>query len=207
MILSRAFILAPIALAVALAAPVGAQMPAPGAADASRVVAGTYAADPAHTQVAWRLSHLGFSTYDGLFGGTTGTMTIDPAKLAATTIAVTVPIAGLVTTVPALDTHLKSPDFFDAAKFPTATFTSTGVAVSATRARITGMLTLHGVSRPVTLDARFVGAGLNPRTKKTAVGFEATTTIKRSDYGMSYSVPAVGDEVALTINAAFEKAN
>lgn len=195
------------ALTTLLAGPAVAQMPVPGAADLSRVAAGTYAADPAHTQVGWRLNHLGFSSYDGLFGGMTGTMTIDPARPAATTVAVTIPIGGLVTTVPALDTHLKSPDFFDAAKFPTATFTSTSVTIRGPQARIAGTLTLHGVSRPVVLDARFVGAGTNPLTKKATVGFAATTTIKRSDFGMAFYVPAVGDDVALTINAAFERGN
>ena len=189
--------------AAMLATAVAAQTP--GAADLARVAAGTYAADPSHTQVEWSLDHFGFTTYTGLFGGVTGTLTIDPARPAATTVAVTVPVAGLVTTVPALDTHLKSADFFDAAKYPTVTFASTGVTVRGTSARIVGTLTLHGVSHPVVLDAKLVGAGANPMSKKATVGFAATTTIKRSDYGMAFLAPALGDDVTLHINAAFEK--
>ncbi len=188
-----------------LTAPAIAQMP--GAPDLTRVAAGSYAADPGHTQVAWSLNHFGFTTYDGLFGGATGTLTLDPGRTAATKVDITIPIAGLVTTVPALNEHLKSPDFFDAAKFPTATFTSTNVTLKGTTARIAGTLTLHGVSKPVVLDATFVGAGTNPGSKKATVGFAATTRVKRSDFGMTFLLPALGDDVDLHINAAFEKAN
>ena len=194
-----------VVLALVMALPAVAQMPAPGAPDVSRVAAGTYAADPGHTQVAWRVDHLGFSLYNGIFGGATGTLTLDPARPAAAAVAVEVPVAGVVTTVPALNDHLKSPDFFDAAKFPTVTFKSTSVTVSGSHATIAGLLTLHGVTRPVTLDARFVGAGTNPLSKKPTIGFVATTAIKRSDFGMTFLAPALGDTVDLTINAAFER--
>ncbi len=196
---------ASVALALIMASPAAAQMPVPGAADVSRVVAGAYAADPRHTEVAWRIDHLGFSLYDGIFGGATGTLTLDPARLEATAVAIEVPVSGLVTTVPALNDHLKSPDFFDAAKFPAVTFKSTRVTVNGTHATLAGLLTLHGVTRPVTLDARFVGAGTNPLSKKATVGFVATTTLKRSDFGMTFLAPALGDTVDLTINAAFER--
>ncbi len=199
------FRLALAAAAVTVALPAAAQMLAPGAPDLARVTAGSYAADPGHTQVAWSLDHFGFSTYDGLFGGATGTLTLDPARPGATTVSITIPIAGLVTTVPALNDHLKSPDFFDAAKYPTATFVSTGVTAHGTKARIAGTLTLHGVSKPVVLDATFVGAGTNPLTKKATVGFAATAHVKRSDFGMTFLLPALGDDVDLHINAAFEK--
>ena len=91
------------------------------------------------------------------------------------------------------------------AKFPTAHFESTSVRVSGTTATIVGNLTIKGVTRPVTLAAQFVGAGKAPMGGKDAVGFEATTTIKRSDFGVNYGVPLVTDEVPLTISAAFEK--
>lgn len=113
----------------------------------------------------------------------------------------------MVSTSPALDKHLRGADFFDAAKYPTATFVSTRVQATGARARITGDLTLRGVTRPVVLDARFVGAGNNPRGNKALnIGFEATTRISRSAFGMTYGVPAVGDAIDLSINAAFEKA-
>ena len=195
--------------AAAIVVPAAAQapMPSPGAADISRVAAGTYAADPRHTQVAWTINHLGFSIYDGIFGDVTGTMTLDPARPGATSVAIEVPMSGLHTTVAALDEHLKKPDFFDAAKYPTIAFKSTSVTVSGTDATIAGMLTLHGVTKPVTLAAHFVGAGTNPLSKKATVGFAATTTIKRSDYGMTSLLPALGDAVDLHINAAFERAS
>ena len=194
---------------LSFAAPAIAQMPMqpPGAPDVARVAAGTYAADPHHTQVAWSINHLGFSVYDGIFGGVTGTLMLDPAKPGATTVAIEVPVSGLVTTVPALDEHLKKPDYFDAAKFPTVTFKSTGVTVNGGDATIAGALTLHGVTKPVTLAAHFIGAGTNPLSKKATVGFSATTTIKRSDFGMTTPLPALGDTVDLRINAAFERAN
>ncbi len=199
-------LLAPLALAL-LAAPVLAQNPGiPGTADTSRVTAGTYQVDPAHTQVRWRVNHLGFSQFDGFFADPTGTLVIDPRRMAATQLRIVIPIDRVVSTSPALDKHLKNADFFDAAKFPTATFVSTRVQATGTRARITGNLTLHGVTRPVVLDARFVGAGNNPRGNKALnIGFEATTRISRSGFGMTYGVPAVGDAVDLSINAAFEK--
>ena len=195
-----------IALTLALAAtPVVAQMPAPGSMSTAGITAGTYKVDPGHTQVAWTLNHLGFSLYHGLFGNPSGTLTIDPAKPNAAALTVTFPIAGVSTTSDKLNTHLLSPDFFDAAKFPTATFTSTAVTASGTTATVVGNLTLKGVTKPVTLAVTFTGAGTNPMSKATTVGFSASGKIKRSDFGISYGVPAVGDEVDLALTGAFEK--
>lgn len=194
-------------LFASLAAPLIAQ-PAgvPGTADASRVQAGTYSADSAHTQVNWKVNHLGFSHFSGSFADAKGTLVIDPHRPEAARLSMTIPIDRVVTTSAALDTHLKNADFFDAAKFPTATFVSTRVQATGARARITGNLTLHGVTRPVVLDARFVGAGNAPRGDKALnIGFEATTRIRRSDFGMKYALPAIGDQVDIAINAAFVK--
>lgn len=201
---------APVILA-ALAAPLLAQpanMPkvVPGVADVSRVTAGTYKVDSAHTQIGWRINHLGFSQFDGQFADATGTLVIDPRRPNAARLSIAIPMARVVTTSGALDTHLKTADFFDAARYPTATFVSTRVNAQGQRARITGKLTLHGVTRPVILDVRFVGAGPSPMGKKLNIGFHATTRIKRSDFGIRYGLPMVGDMVDLTINAAFEKA-
>jgi polyisoprenoid-binding protein YceI len=198
--------IAALALAV-LAAPVIAQMPTtpPGTPDATRVVAGTYTVDPYHTQVMFTVNHLGFNAYYGIFGGSTGTLILDPKKPSAAAVDITIPLAGLVTTSDKLNEHLKTPDFFDAVKFPTATFKSTSVTVSGTKARIAGTLTVKGVSKPVVLDAHFVGAGPAPMSNAPTIGFEATTTVKRSDFGVSYGVPLVSDEVPLKITVAFEK--
>jgi polyisoprenoid-binding protein YceI len=177
----------------------------PGTADASRVSAGTYEADPDHTQVAWAINHFGISAYHGLFGGITGRLSIDPARPAAAALTVTIPVGKIVTTSEELNAHLRTADFFDSEKFPTATFTSTRVAVSGTTARVSGNLTLHGVTKPVVLNARFTGVGDHPMKKVPTIGFEATTSIKRSDFGISKYVPLVGDQVDLSITGAFDR--
>jgi polyisoprenoid-binding protein YceI len=201
----RALIL--IAFATAAVAPVIAQMPttAPGAADASRVKAGNYKVDSPHTIIAWEVDHLGFNPYYGLFGNISGTMTLDPANLAKTSVNITIPIADVATTSAGLTKHLMTPDFFDMAKFGNATFVSTRVTPSGTNAKIEGNLTLRGVTKPVVLDARFTGAGDNPMSKANTVGFEAKTSIKRSDFGVAYGIPMVGDKVDLKITVAFER--
>lgn len=193
----------------ALAVPVIAQQPAglpatpPGAPDVSRVKAGTYKADPGHTQVLFTVNHLGFSNYTGMFVEPTGTLTLDPKNPSAAKVEVSFPIAKVRTTVDGLDEHLQKPEFFDAAKYPEGRFVSTRIAVNGTSATIDGNLTLKGVTKPVTLKARFIGAGQGPMGGKTNIGFAATTTIKRSDFGIDYGIPLVSDEVRLRINAAF----
>ncbi|MET3438705.1 YceI family protein [Sphingomonas sp. 1185] len=196
----------PAAMALVLAAPAIAQTaPAgtPGAPVASRVVAGTYAVDPAHTQVTWSLNHMGFSMLEGQFGASEGTLTLDPAKPQAAKVDVTFKIDNLSVTAAPFANHLKSKDFFDAATYPTARFVSTGVKVMGTKAVITGNLTIKDQTKPVTLNATFFGAGTNPMSKKLNIGFRATGKIKRSDFGVGAYVPVVGDDVDLVINAAF----
>ncbi len=179
---------------------------APGRPDPKLVQAGTYAVETHHTQVSFGVDHLGLSPYYGSFSEVTGTLVLDPAKIAATTLTVTIPIASVQTTSAKLTEELKAPDWFDAAKFPMATFTSTKVvSTSPTTANIEGKLTLHGVTRPVTLEARFYGAGANPMSKTQTIGFEARAKIRRTDFGVSQAVPFVSDEVGLLIAAAFEK--
>ena len=203
-----------IALAVAVPAVI-AQSPAgvPGAPDKARVAAGTYAADPRHTLVAWEVDHFGFSRYTGLFGSVTGTLVIDPANPAAAKLDVTIPVAQVTTANADLTAHLLragkdggKPDFFGPAPAD-ARFVSTGVVVDADgdEAKVTGNLTLNGVTKPVTLDVDFHGAGDNPFNKKPTIGFEAEGRIKRSDFGIAFLVPLVSDEVELEIHAAFEK--
>ena len=185
------------------------QMPAaPGAKDPSRVTGGTYQVDPGHTQVAFAYDHMGFSNNFGIISGPVGTLTLDPNNVAAAKVSIEVPIANVRTGITALDEHLMKADFFDSAKFPKATFVSTSVKPDgATSAEITGNLTIKGVTKPVTLDADFYGAGTAPAMAggKENVGFVATTTVKRSDFNMGYGVPMVGDNVELKIVAAFQK--
>ncbi|RZF66483.1 polyisoprenoid-binding protein [Sphingomonas populi] len=176
----------------------------PGTANPAQVAAGTYAIDPLHSQVLFTVKHMGFTFYSGQFTEPTGTLVLDPKKPAADKVDISFPTNKAVTTVAHLNEHLASDQFLDSAKFPTARFVSTKVTVSGTKATIAGTLTLHGVTRPVVLDARFVGGGVNPMSKKPTIGFQATTTIKRSDYGVTFLADLVSDSVPLTINAAFE---
>jgi polyisoprenoid-binding protein YceI len=200
-----------IALPLAFAVPLLAQeTPAPppqlpGVQDAARVAAGTYKVDSRHTQVNWQVNHFGFNDYFGLFGDVTGTLNIDPANLSAAKVDVTIPIASLATSNQGLTDHMKSPDFFDLAKFAEARFVSTSVTADGNKAVIKGDLTMLGVTKPVELETRFEGAGNNPMNKKATIGFHAASTIKRSDWGMTKYVPMVGDEVKLRVSVAFEK--
>jgi polyisoprenoid-binding protein YceI len=191
-----------------IAVPLLAQNPpkeAPGKRDAKRVTAGTYLVEPTHTLVGWTVTHFGFNDYFGIIGSPTGTMTLDPAKLNAATLAIDIPIGEFTTANAKLTEHMKSPDFFDFAKFPTAKFVSTKVVAKGETALIQGNLTIKGVTKPVTLNAKFTGAGFNAYSKKESVGFSATTSIKRSDWGMGYGIPLVSDNVDLRITVAFEK--
>ncbi len=198
-----------LALPLLMAAPLLAEETAapalPGVADATRVSAGTYEVDARHTQVNWQVNHFGFNDYFGLFGDVTGTLDIDPGNLGAAKVDVTIPIASVATSSAGLTTHLRSPDFFDVAQFADARFVSTSVAVDGQRAMIKGDLTMLGVTKPVELETRFEGAGANPMNKKATIGFHASTTIKRSEWGMTKYVPMVSDEVKLRISIAFEK--
>ncbi len=196
-------------LAVAGGSAVIAQQmpPAPGAKDATRVTGGTYTIDPGHTQILFAYDHMGFTNNLGVIAGPSGTLTLDPKNPAAAKVSVEVPVANLKTGIAALDEHLMKPDFFDSEKFAKATFVSTGVKVQGTSAEISGNLTIKGITKPVTLDTEFYGAGKGPAQMggKENVGFIATTAIKRSDFGMGYGVPMVGDAVELKIVAAFQK--
>ncbi|PZU60142.1 MAG: hypothetical protein DI547_03655 [Sphingobium sp.] len=179
----------------------------PGAPDAARVTAGDYVVEPTHTQILFAYDHMGFTNNMGIIAMPTGTLSLDPKNPAAAKVSIEVPVANLRTGIPKLDEHLMSAQFFDSAKFPTATFVSTGVKVDGTSADITGNLTIKGITKPVTLDAQFYGAGKAPAQMggKENVGFSATAVVKRSDFGLGMAVPIVGDEVELKITAAFMK--
>jgi polyisoprenoid-binding protein YceI len=149
---------------------------------------------------------MGFSTWYGDFSGATGTLTLDPKKPATAALDVSIPVASVSTTNAKLDGELKSADWFDAAKFPTISFKSTKVAPTGpTTALVTGDLTFHGVTKPVTLEATFKASGANPMSKAFTIGFEVKGKLKRSDFGVATYVPLIGDEVELIISAPFEK--
>ena len=183
----------------------------PGAMDVSRVAAGSYALDPAHTLVQWSVSHFGFNDYFGLFGDIEGTMTLDPADIAATEFDITIPITSVAVPSEGLRDHLlrpgedgAEPDFFGAEP-EAARFVSTSVRqTSDTTAVVTGQLTMNGNTGPVTMAVQFTGAGQNPMSEAQTVGFHGRATIDRTRWGVSYGAPMVGSEVDLDISAAFE---
>jgi polyisoprenoid-binding protein YceI len=185
------------------------------------VLATTYTLEPDYTQGVFRWNHLVFSSPAAQFAQGTGTLEFDPANPTGASVVVTIPLSTLNTGVPGLDEHFRSSDFFDIARYPTATFKSTRVAKGAGIAKagmgqpgmgqplmgqlkVIGDLSLHGVTKPVTLDVTLVKVGTNPRSDVPTVGFDAVTTLKRSDFGLGKYVPQVGDDIEMhiTVQAA-----
>ena len=160
----------------------------------------TYKIDPNHTSVVASWSHFGFSNPIANFGGAEGTITYDPANVGTSKVEVTLPLSGLDSHVQKFDEHLRSADFFDAEKYPDITFKSTKVeAAGGKKLRVFGDLTIKGVTRQVVLDTTINKIGEQPMAKRAAAGFDATTTIKRSDFGVDKYAPNVSDNVTLRI--------
>lgn len=191
----------PAASAAATAeAAVAAPVEAAPAAEAITAVSGTYQLDPTHTDVLAQWTHFGFSQPSAHFGISDGTLVYDAADVAKSSVQVTMPITGIDTFVDKLDEHLQSAEFFDAGKFPNATFKSTSVVAAGTnKLTVTGDLTIKDITKPVTLDVTLNGAGEHPMLKKQAIGFSATATIKRTDFGVGAYAPNVSDDVQLRI--------
>lgn len=161
----------------------------------------TWTLDPQHTYVLWKIEHLQFSTQAGKFYAS-GTLTIDPEKPQNSKVNATIQVEQIVTGIPELNKHLLGQLFFNATKFPTATFVSHKVTlINKKSAKIDGTLTLHGVSKPVTLKVTLNKIGKNPINDKMTMGFTAATQIKRSDFGMNTLLPDLGDDVKIEINA------
>ena len=193
------------------AAPADAAAAAPAASEAAaiQVASGTYKLDPTHTDVLVQWNHMGFSNPTAHFGNADGTLVYDAADVSKSSVEVTLPLSGLNSFTAKFDEHLRSADFFDAAKFPTATFKSTKVEAAGTnKLTVTGDLTVKGQTKPVVLDVTVNGAGEHPMMKVPSVGFDATTTIKRSDFGVGAYAPAVSDDVniRITTEASIPKA-
>ena len=158
----------------------------------------TYKLDPNHTIVLAQWDHFGYSHPVANFGQVDGTLVYDADNVAASSVQVTLPLSGLNSFVPKFDEHLRSDDFFDAAKYPNATFKSTKVETAGEgRLKVAGDLTVKDRTAPVVLDVVLNKAG--ERNGRAAIGFDATATVKRSDFGVDLFVPNVGDEVKLTI--------
>ena len=160
----------------------------------------TYNLDPTHTMVLASWNHMGFSNPSANFSIDKGTLVYDAAKPSNSRVDVTMPLNLMTSFVKDLDTHLWGKDFFQSDVYPTATFKSTKVqAISKNKLKVTGNLTIKNITKPVTLDVTLNGTGEHPMLKKKAIGFDATTTIKRSDFGVGAFAPAVSDKVKLRI--------
>jgi polyisoprenoid-binding protein YceI len=170
---------------------------------AKATAAERYDIDASHSGVVFGWNHFGFSNPTARFDKIQGSVLLDKADLTKSSISVTLPLEGLDTGVEKLDQELKGPDFLDAAKYPTITFKSTKVEKTGENGlNITGDLTVHGVTKPVTLDAKVNRIGIFEIPgviKAQAAGFDATTVIKRSDFGVSKYVPYVSDEIPVHI--------
>lgn len=200
-----AFAAAALACVPATAAPSQGVPGVPGNPDPAAAKPGAYKVEPYHTRVEFMVDHMGFTEWNGDFTGVSGTLSLDPAHPEASKVDIAIPVASVATTNTKLDEELKSPTWLDATQFPTIRFVSTGVTrLGPGTARLTGNLTLHGVTKPVVLAVRFHGAGTNPLDKAYTVGFDGITRIRRSDFGVMTYLPMIGDEVAIRISAAFE---
>ena len=161
----------------------------------------TWTSDPNHSEVDFSVSHLTVSNVHGRFGHVNATIAYNEADVTKSTVTATIDLTGLDTGEDARNTHLKSPDFFDVANNPSATFTTTSVAKSDSGLTINGNLTVHGVTKPVVLDVVGPNGSMTDPKGKVHTGFSATTTIDRTAFGIGPKFPAamVGDDVSLAI--------
>jgi polyisoprenoid-binding protein YceI len=160
-----------------------------------------YILDNKHSYVLWHINHLGFSEQTGKWY-INGFITLDPKEPQKAQVTANIDIAKIITGIPELDKHLMGQLFFDVAQFPTATFVSDTVQLKGRNtAKVQGQLSLHGVTKPITLFVKLNHMGRNPLNEKMGLGFSAKTQLKRSDFGMRTLIPNVGDEVDIDIGA------
>ena len=160
-----------------------------------------YAIDPAHTQVDFRWNHLGLSNPSASVDVASGVLRWDAADPTRSSVEVVMPTRSIRTRVPVLDADFHGGKFFDADKYPQIVFRSTRVERMGlgNRFRVHGELTIRGITRPVVLDARLNGAAMHPMYQAPAIGFDATTRVKRSDFGLDVALPMVSDEIEIGI--------
>jgi polyisoprenoid-binding protein YceI len=169
------------------------------AAAVPAIAADSYTIDPQHSFPSFEVMHMGFATIRGSFYSMSGKIVLDPAGRAGS-IDATIDVSSVTTGYAKRDEHLKTDDFFDVAKYPTMTYKSTKLKYSGSKLTgVDGELTLHGVTKPVSLTITHFYCGTNPVMKKPACGADATASIKRSDFGVSAFVPGISDEVKIAI--------
>jgi len=171
-----------------------------GALSAPVVAVDTYSVDLRHTHPSYEINHFDWSIQRGRFDNVTGTITLDRATKTGS-VDVRIEVSSVSTGVSKLDEHLKSEDFFNAAKYPTINFKASKIAFNGdTPVSVPGEITMLGVTKPITLNVTHFSCGQHPMLKKEVCGAEASATIKRSEFGMTTYLPALGDEVKLLIN-------
>jgi polyisoprenoid-binding protein YceI len=173
--------------------------------DPTAIQPGDYVPDPLHSHVLFEVSHFGLSTYIGEFTELTGTLRLDPARFADARLKIAIPIASVRTSSSVLDDELKGPRWLDGDTYPAITFEAASVEPQVDGSLlVSGDLSLRGITREVLLVARFHGSGVNPVKQVYTVGFDVRGSIRRSDFGVSASLPLIGDELKLVISVAFE---
>lgn len=194
------------ALAAALLLTTAPVVMAQTSTDPAAAPAGAYTIDKAHTRITWKLSHMGFSFYSGWFAKFDANLTFDPAAPEKSVLKATVETASVTTLDPEFDKEIASEKLLNAAKTATITFDSTAlVKTGANTGTMTGDLTLNGVTKPVTFDVTLVGGALSPLKKTYVLGFSATATIKRSEFGVTEYVDfGLGDDVTVTVDTEFD---
>lgn len=167
---------------------------------AAQAASQKYVLETPHTQILFSVNHLGFSNSYGKFTGYSGTINFDPAAPATSSVDVTIDAKSVELNDTKWNDHVKNADFLDTEKFPNITFKSTKIEVTGEKtANITGDLTIRGVTKPVVLATVFNKLDKHPYSGKEVAGFSATTKFKRSDFGVNYGVPGVGDEMSITL--------
>ncbi|THD64620.1 YceI family protein [Phenylobacterium sp.] len=186
------------------AGPGSAAWAAPSTTDPAKVPAGAYVLDKRHASLTVKIVHMGFSHYTMRFDGLDGSFTYDPANWSATKATITVDAKSVDTHDSAFDKQIAG--YFEADKYPTITFVSTSVQGGADgKGTLTGDLTFHGVTKPVTLDVTFDGAGHGVTPLGTRLGFSGSGRIKRSDFGVNNMLQFASDDVDLAFEVEFEK--
>jgi polyisoprenoid-binding protein YceI len=184
----------------------GHLLPRAEAPPASELPAGSYRLDPEHAALLLKIDHLGFSQLVGRFDRFDATLDFDPEHPDAAKLVATIDPASIDFDLPKFEEELRGPDWFDVARFPEARFESRAIEITGERSgRITGDLSLHGITQPVTLDVTFNGAGDSLVTGRYTLGFAATGTLSRSAFNLGAYGPAVGDEVTIEIHAEFQR--
>ncbi len=167
---------------------------------AAPATATDYTIDTNHSSAIFKIKHYGVSYFYGAFKTVTGTVQYDSDNPAASSIDLTIDAESVDSRVPNRDDHIKSPDFLNAKQFPAITFKSKSATASGDTIDITGTLTLHGVSKDITVTATKIGEGEHPRSKKAMVGFHSEFTVKRSDFDMNFMIGPLGDEVTFILS-------